>query len=86
MARDSVPFNLVFGAVLALTVLSGLVAVWIACYWNDPTHNQQEIFEALDFTWKAGVGAIFTLLGGPKIRSEATPTKKNHARINRAGQ
>jgi hypothetical protein len=64
VTRDPFPFKLVFVSVLAITVGSGLAAVLIAYLWIDPTHNQQAIFDALDFAWKAGIGAIFGLLGG----------------------
>jgi hypothetical protein len=64
VTRDPFPFKLVFTSVLAITICSGLAAVLIASLWIDPTHNQQAIFEAFDFAWKAGIGAIFGLLGG----------------------
>jgi hypothetical protein len=60
----------------------GLGNVLDGVLWQDPTHNQQQIFDLLDFTWKAGVGAIFALLGG---RFGSVPTKKGPARTSRAG-
>jgi hypothetical protein len=62
--RHSFPFKLVFMSVLAITIGSGAADIAIAYFWTDPTHNQQAIFDALDFAWKAGIGAIFGLLGG----------------------
>jgi hypothetical protein len=64
MSRDSLPFKLVFLSVLVMTIGSGLACVLLAYLWTDPTHNQQEIFDAFNFAWKAGIGAIFGLLGG----------------------
>jgi hypothetical protein len=64
MARDSFPFKPIFWSVFAITVGSGVVNILIAYLWTDPTHNQQAMFEAFDFAWKAGIGAIFGLLGG----------------------
>jgi hypothetical protein len=36
----------------------------MAGFWTTPTPNQQSAFEAIGFAWKAGIGAIFGLLGG----------------------
>jgi hypothetical protein len=57
-------FKLVFLAVLGITVLSGLIEIAIAVQWPAPTANQQATFESFGFAWKAGLGAIFGLLGG----------------------
>lgn len=57
-------FKMTFIAVLALTVVAGLAEVIMAAAWGTPTANQQTAFQAADFAWKAGVGAIFGLLGG----------------------
>jgi hypothetical protein len=62
MSRNSLPLKLVFKAVLIVTIGSGLADALIAYIWTDPTHNQQEIFDAFNFAWKAGIGAIFGLL------------------------
>jgi hypothetical protein len=62
MSRNSLPLKLVFKAVLIVTIGSGLGDALIAYIWTDPTHNQQEIFDAFNFAWKAGIGAIFGLL------------------------
>jgi hypothetical protein len=64
MSRNSLPFKLVFLSVLAITMYSGMADVLMASLWTEPTHNQQEIFDAFNFAWKAGIGAIFMLLGG----------------------
>ncbi len=57
-------FKLVFLSILAVTVLSGLVQLLIASEWANPNPNQQATFESFGFAWKAGLGAIFGLLGG----------------------
>jgi hypothetical protein len=57
-------FKLVFLSVLAITILTVIGQFVIAAHWDNPTPNLQSTFEALGFTWKAGTGAIFGLLGG----------------------
>jgi hypothetical protein len=50
--------------VAAITNLAGATEIILAAVWNAPTPNEQSSFEAIGFAWKAGVGAIFGLLGG----------------------
>jgi hypothetical protein len=50
--------------VAAITVLSGITLIVLANIWHSPTPNQQSAFEAFDFAWKAGFGAICGLVGG----------------------
>jgi hypothetical protein len=57
-------FKLVFGAVVAITVLAGIAEIAMASIWTTPTEFQHEVFSAMDFAWKAGFGAIVGLLGG----------------------
>jgi hypothetical protein len=57
-------FKLVFLSILAITILSGIGEIALAIQWPTPTANQQSAFDAVGFAWKAGVGAIFGLLGG----------------------
>jgi hypothetical protein len=57
-------FKLVFLTVVAITIASGLAEVILASAWTVPTPNQQSAFDAMGFGWKAGLGAIFGLLGG----------------------
>jgi hypothetical protein len=57
-------FKLVFLSVLVITVAAIAAAILLAGVWPSPTANQQAVFEGVGFTWKAGVGAIFGLLGG----------------------
>jgi hypothetical protein len=68
---DSVPINphfrLIFITVVALTVLCGIGDILVAWDWTSPNGNQQSVFETLGFVWKAGVGAIFGLLGGKVV-------------------
>jgi hypothetical protein len=59
-------FKMVFICVVTITVVSGIAVVWLADHWQSPTQNQQNAFAAADFAWKAGIGAIFGLLGGKK--------------------
>jgi len=51
-------------ATVAITAGAGLTEVVLAFAWRSPTANQQTAFAAMDFAWKAGIGAIFGLLGG----------------------
>jgi hypothetical protein len=57
-------FKLVFLTVLGIVVLAGAAEVVMAAVWINPTPDQQSTFEAVGFGWKAGIGAIFGLLGG----------------------
>lgn len=50
--------------VVGITVLSGILVIALAGIWPAPTPNQQSAFEAFGFAWKAGIGAIFGLVGG----------------------
>jgi hypothetical protein len=60
----SVHFRLVFITVTIITVACGICSMVLAAIWTLPTPNQQSAFEAMGFAWKAGIGAIFGLLGG----------------------
>jgi hypothetical protein len=57
-------FKMVFITVTVITVSAGAAQVMMAMGWQQPTPNEQSVFEAMGFTWKAGIGAIFGLLGG----------------------
>lgn len=57
-------FNMVFITIALITVVSGIGHVFLADIWTAPTPNQQSAFEAIGFAWKAGIGALFGLLGG----------------------
>jgi hypothetical protein len=57
-------FKLVFLTVVGITVLAGVAEIVMAAVWTNPTPDQQSTFEAAGFGWKAGIGAIFGLLGG----------------------
>jgi len=60
--------SVVFLSVLSLTLLSGFAQIILAIEFpptpDHPNPNMQSVFEAVGFAWKAGVGAIFGLLGG----------------------
>jgi|ERR1044072_2113682 hypothetical protein len=60
-------FKLVFLTVTAITVLSIIAQIALANYWLTPTANQQQVFDALGFAWKTGIGAIVGLLGGKVV-------------------
>ncbi len=64
IARVSPTFKLVFLTVVTITVLVGVAEIVLAAVWTTPTPNEQTAFEAMDFAWKAGIGAILGLLGG----------------------
>jgi hypothetical protein len=57
-------FKLVFLTVTTITILCGVAEIALAAAYVAPTFNQQAAFEAMAFTWKTGIGAIFGLLGG----------------------
>jgi hypothetical protein len=57
-------FKLIFLTVVGITLACGAAQVALAAGWEHPTANQQSAFEAIGFAWKAGIGAIFGLLGG----------------------
>jgi hypothetical protein len=57
-------FKLVFLTVVALTILSGAIAVVVAFVGKGEQPNQQALFESMNTAWKLGLGAIFCLLGG----------------------
>jgi hypothetical protein len=61
-------FKMIFLAVLALTILAGLALITLASIWTSPTELQKQAFSAMDFAWKAGLGAIFGLLGGKALK------------------
>lgn len=61
-------FKLTFGAVVGITLLALVLYVVISLgVGNSPPQHISRLFETLDFIIKAGVGAIFGLLGGKKI-------------------
>jgi len=57
-------FKLVFLSVLGITILCGVGVIVLASLWVAPTDPQKSAIEAVGFAWKAGLGAIFGLLGG----------------------
>jgi hypothetical protein len=57
-------FKLVFLTVATITILCGIGEIAMASVWTAPTQHQDRAFEAIGFGWKAGIGAIFGLLGG----------------------
>ncbi len=56
-------FQQVFFTVLLLTLLSGGTSLWLAGKEN-PSEQQNRIFETTTMTWKMGVQVIFGLLVG----------------------
>jgi hypothetical protein len=57
-------FKTVFLTVTFITVGAIVAQIGLAYIWENPTANQQQAFDGLGFAWKAGIGAIFGLLGG----------------------
>ena len=57
-------FKLIFLSVLGITIAAGIAQIIMASFWKVPTPPQQSVFDAMGFAWKAGIGAIFGLLGG----------------------
>ena len=65
---------MVFWTVVAITIAAGIEHVILAGIWEKPTPNQQSAFEAMGFAWKAGIGAIFGLLGGRPLEMRICAT------------
>jgi hypothetical protein len=61
-------FKFVVLMVAAVTIGSGATEIGLALLLNHPTAMQQSAFEAMDSTWKLGIGALFGLLGGKSVR------------------
>jgi hypothetical protein len=67
IARVSPTFKMVLWIVVAITLLGGFFEIVLAGVWPTPTPNQQVAFEAMDWAWKSGIGAILGLLGGIQL-------------------
>ena len=59
----------IFYGVLLITIGAGVGQVLLAGLWVHPTSVQLSVIESLGFAWKAGIGAIFGLLGGEFTRA-----------------
>jgi hypothetical protein len=59
-------FRLVFFSVLALTVLSLLVSVYLAGV-SEPTEQANRLFVTCTTSWQMGFGAIVGLIGGKAL-------------------
>jgi hypothetical protein len=57
-------FNYLLVAVIVITILCGAAVILLAFKLPNPTDLQKQAFAAMDFGWKAGLGAIFGLLTG----------------------
>jgi hypothetical protein len=57
-------YKLLILVTVAIAVASGLAEIILAAVWSNPTANQQTAFAAMDFAWKAGIGALFGLISG----------------------
>lgn len=63
-----VGFKTVFWVAVGLTVLSLLVAVYLATRPPEMQNEQmKKIVETCDTTWKMGFGGILGLLGGKRL-------------------
>ncbi len=56
------PFFPVFSVAAAITMFAGCVLLYAASMWTEPSQVQLSLIQTMDFTWKAGVGAIFVML------------------------
>ena len=57
-------FASIFRGVLFITLGAGIAQVAMAAFWTVPTAVQLSVIESMGFAWKAGIGAIFGMLGG----------------------
>ena len=57
-------FKTVFFCVLGITLLCLGIMVIFSCAYDPLTQSQSKVFEVCDFAFKAGIGAMFGLLGG----------------------
>ncbi len=64
----STTYKLALAAVICLTLFSLFIEVGLAALVRDsPTGFQQGLFNAVDFGWKAGFGALIGLFGGKQF-------------------
>ena len=57
-------FAPVFRGVLFITIGAGVAQIIMAAFWTAPTTVQLSVIESMGFAWKAGIGAVFGMLGG----------------------
>lgn len=57
-------YKMAFLVVVAIVFMSAIGLYLMAGYWLTPSPNQQTVFNAAEFAFKAGIGAILGLLGG----------------------
>ena len=60
-------FELVFVSILALTIISLAVSVYLAVSIANPSDQVKGLIETCSTTWKLGFGAIVGLIGGKAI-------------------
>jgi hypothetical protein len=61
-------FKLILFIVLGVSILAIIAAAVAAQFWTTPTPNQQRVFEALEWAYKLGIGAIIGLISGQAAR------------------
>ena len=54
--------GMIFLTVVGVTAVSAFLALGMALLLPEMTTSQQEVFRALESTWRTGIGAIFGLL------------------------
>lgn len=61
-------YKTLLNAVIALTLISIVIAVALAFFAKEPpTSLQADLFRLADFGWKVGLGALVGLLGGKQL-------------------
>ena len=60
-------FKLVFFTILGIIIVALILQILLVQGWTCPDSNRQNIIDSLGFTWKAGIFAIFGLIGGRNI-------------------
>jgi hypothetical protein len=61
-------FKVIFFIVLIVSISAIIAAAVAAQFWTTPTPNQQRVFEALEWAYKLGMGAIIGLISGQASR------------------
>jgi hypothetical protein len=59
-------FNIVFFSVLALTLISITIWIWMST-WDSPTANEQMVFDRIGYFATTCLGTILGLLGGKEL-------------------
>ena len=61
-------FKMIFVVMTGITIGAGVAQIIMAQSWGpNPYGNEQQVFDAMGFAWKTGIGVIFGLVGGKVV-------------------